>query len=124
MCCKKLVTHVESYASAESLLESAEKRYIKAINNNNNNNNNNNKTVAATTRTCGINSTANNQNNGTTSNNEPYDIIYNQHKEDNLHTKKNDLLPVASLTQRRPIGLILLVQDSDTSLSDFVTAGL
>ena len=51
----------------------------------------------------GINSIANNQNNGTTSNNEPYDIIYNQNKEDNLYTKKNDLLPVASLTQRRAL---------------------
>ena len=34
---KKLVTHVESHASAASLLESGEQRYIKAINNNNNN---------------------------------------------------------------------------------------
>ena len=33
---KKLFTHVESHASAVSLLESGEKRYIKAINNNNN----------------------------------------------------------------------------------------
>ena len=39
---KKLFTHVESHASALSLLESGEQRYIKAINNNNNNNNNNN----------------------------------------------------------------------------------
>ena len=31
-------THVESHASAVSLLESGEQRYIKAINNNNNNN--------------------------------------------------------------------------------------
>ena len=30
---KKLVTHVESHASAVSLLESGEQRYIKAINN-------------------------------------------------------------------------------------------
>ena len=38
----KLVTHVESHASAVSLLESRERRSaIKAINNNNNNNNNN-----------------------------------------------------------------------------------
>ena len=36
---KKLVTHIESHASAVSLLESGEQRYIKAINNNNNNNN-------------------------------------------------------------------------------------
>ena len=35
--CKKLFTHVESHASAVSLLESGEQRYIKAINNNNNN---------------------------------------------------------------------------------------
>ena len=35
---KKLVTHVESHASAVSLLESGEWRYIKAINNNNNKN--------------------------------------------------------------------------------------
>ena len=34
---KKLVTHVESHASAVSLLESGEQRYIKAIDNNNNN---------------------------------------------------------------------------------------
>ena len=34
---KKLFTHVESHASAVSLLESGEYRYIKAINNNNNN---------------------------------------------------------------------------------------
>ena len=33
---KKLVTRVESHASAVSLLESGEQRYIKAINNNNN----------------------------------------------------------------------------------------
>ena len=33
--CKKLFTHVESQASAASLLESGEQRYIKAINNNN-----------------------------------------------------------------------------------------
>ena len=33
---KKLFTHVESHASAVSLLESGEQRYIKAINNNNN----------------------------------------------------------------------------------------
>ena len=33
---KKLVTHVESHASALSLLESGEQRYIKVINNNNN----------------------------------------------------------------------------------------
>ena len=32
---KKLFTHAESHASAVSLLESGEKRYIKAINNNN-----------------------------------------------------------------------------------------
>ena len=32
---KKLFTHVESYVSAVSLLESGEQRYIKAINNNN-----------------------------------------------------------------------------------------
>ena len=32
---KKLFTHVESNASAVSLLESGEQRYIKAINNNN-----------------------------------------------------------------------------------------
>ena len=32
---KKLFTHVESHASAVSLLESGEQRYIKAINNNN-----------------------------------------------------------------------------------------
>ena len=32
---KKLFTHVESHASAVSLLESGELRYIKAINNNN-----------------------------------------------------------------------------------------
>ena len=51
-------------------------------------------------------------------------LFYNQHKKDNLSTKKNDLFPVASLTQRRPIALILLVQDCDTSLPDFVTAGL
>ena len=38
---KKLFTHVESHASAVSLLESREWRYIKAINNNKNNNNNN-----------------------------------------------------------------------------------
>ena len=31
---KKLFTHVESHASAVSLLESGEQRYIKAINNN------------------------------------------------------------------------------------------
>ena len=31
---KKLFTHVESHASATSLLESGEQRYIKAINNN------------------------------------------------------------------------------------------
>ena len=31
---KKLFTHVESHASAMSLLESGEQRYIKAINNN------------------------------------------------------------------------------------------
>ena len=35
---KKLFTHVESHASAVSLLNSGEQRYIKAINNNNNNN--------------------------------------------------------------------------------------
>ena len=35
---KKLFTHVESHASAMSLLESGEYRYIKAINHNNNNN--------------------------------------------------------------------------------------
>ena len=35
---KKLVTHIELHASAMSLLESGEQRYIKAINNNNNNN--------------------------------------------------------------------------------------
>ena len=29
--CKKLVTHVESHASAVSLLESGEQRYIKAV---------------------------------------------------------------------------------------------
>ena len=34
---KKLFTHVESHASAVSILESGEQRYIKAINNNNNN---------------------------------------------------------------------------------------
>ena len=34
---KKLFTHVESHASAVSLLESGEQLYIKAINNNNNN---------------------------------------------------------------------------------------
>ena len=34
---KKLFTHVESHASAVSLLESGEQRYIKAISNNNNN---------------------------------------------------------------------------------------
>ena len=33
---KKLVTHVESHASAVSLLESGEQRYIKAINTNDN----------------------------------------------------------------------------------------
>ena len=33
---KKLVTHVESHASAMSLLESGEQRYIKVINNYNN----------------------------------------------------------------------------------------
>jgi len=33
-----LITHVESHASAVSLLESREQRYIKAIKNNNNNN--------------------------------------------------------------------------------------
>ena len=33
---KKLFTHVESHASAVTLLESREQRYIKAINNNNN----------------------------------------------------------------------------------------
>ena len=33
---KKLFTHVESHASAVSLLESGEQSYIKAINNNNN----------------------------------------------------------------------------------------
>ena len=33
---KKLVTHAESHASAVSLLESGEWRYIKAINTNNN----------------------------------------------------------------------------------------
>ena len=33
---KKLFTHVESHASAVSLLESGVQRYIKAINNNNN----------------------------------------------------------------------------------------
>ena len=32
---KKLVTHVESHASAASLLDSGESRYIKAINNSN-----------------------------------------------------------------------------------------
>ena len=32
---KKLFTHAESHASAVSLLESGEQRYIKAINNNN-----------------------------------------------------------------------------------------
>ena len=32
-----LVSHVESHASAVSLLESGELRYVKAINNNNNN---------------------------------------------------------------------------------------
>ena len=31
---KKLFTHIESRASAVSLLESGEQRYIKAINNN------------------------------------------------------------------------------------------
>ena len=36
---KKLVTHIESHASAVSLLQSGEKRCIKAINNNNNNSN-------------------------------------------------------------------------------------
>ena len=36
---KKLVTHVESHASAMSLLESGEQRHIKAIIINNNNNN-------------------------------------------------------------------------------------
>ena len=35
-CYKKLVIHVESHASAVSLLESGEQRYKKAINNNNN----------------------------------------------------------------------------------------
>ena len=35
MCNKKLFTHVESHASAVSLLESGEQRYIKAINDNN-----------------------------------------------------------------------------------------
>ena len=34
---KKLVTHVESHASAVTLLESGEQRYIKAISNNDNN---------------------------------------------------------------------------------------
>ena len=34
MCYKKLFTHVESHASAVSLLESGEQCYIKAINNN------------------------------------------------------------------------------------------
>ena len=33
---KKLFTHVESHASAVSLLESREERYVKAINSNNN----------------------------------------------------------------------------------------
>ena len=32
---KKLITYVQSHASAVSLLESKEQRYIKAINNNN-----------------------------------------------------------------------------------------
>ena len=32
---KKLVTNIESHASAVSLFESGEERYIKAINNNN-----------------------------------------------------------------------------------------
>ena len=31
---EKIVTRIESHASAESLLESGEQRYIKAINNN------------------------------------------------------------------------------------------
>ena len=35
--CKKPVTRVESHASAASLIESGEQRYIKAINNSNNN---------------------------------------------------------------------------------------
>ena len=34
---EKLVTHVESHASAVSLLESGEQRYVKAINKYNNN---------------------------------------------------------------------------------------
>ena len=36
MCYEKLLTHAESHASAVSLLESRESRYIKAINNSNN----------------------------------------------------------------------------------------
>ena len=39
MRCKKPVTHVESHASAVSLPEGGEQRYIKATDNNNNNNN-------------------------------------------------------------------------------------